>query len=459
MTPTAIAIVCFVLLQLAIGAWASRRIASETDYLVAGRNLPVWLAGMSIFATWFGAESVLGASGAVAAEGLSGARADPLGYTLALVLLGLLFAMRLWKTEAMTLGDVFRQRYGVTVERLAALILIPTSLLWGAAQVRALGQILSFETPLGLEAAIVIAAGIAVAYTFLGGLLGDAITDVLQGGVVLLGLLAMLWAVVDALGGVGQAAGHVTADQLSLLGEGESLLVRLDTWAVPVIGAMVVQETVSRVLGCQSANRARSAALLGGAMYLVFGLVPIALGLLGMHLAPEFVGTEDFIPLLARSILDGPLYVLFAGAMISAILSTVDSSLLAVGALAARNLTIHTKKHLEGRSRPWAARLVVVGAGVVAAAMALASDSIYGLVLLADSLGTAGVAVVVVMALYTRFGGPWAAGSALVTALAVTVAGNLMGEALAPFLASLAASAGVYVAVGLVEGAVRRARG
>src|SRR6187549_2732113 len=90
-------------LQVLMSAWVSRGIRSEDDFLVAGRRISTPLLAVSMFATWFGAETCLGSSGAVYTSGLSGARADPLGYSLCLLLMGLLLAARLWKGGFITL--------------------------------------------------------------------------------------------------------------------------------------------------------------------------------------------------------------------------------------------------------------------------------------------------------------------------------------------------------------------
>jgi solute:Na+ symporter, SSS family len=142
MTLTVAAILAYVILQIGIAFVVSRRIRTEDDYLVAGRSLGPLLASFSLFATWFGAETCIGAAGAVYEEGLSGARADPFGYAVTLVLVGLL-AVRLWSARITTLGDLFRRRYSQAVERLSVVLLIPTSIFWAAAQIRAFGQILA----------------------------------------------------------------------------------------------------------------------------------------------------------------------------------------------------------------------------------------------------------------------------------------------------------------------------
>ena len=181
----------YILAQLGVGFLVSRFVRSEEDYILAGRRLGYGLATFTIFATWFGAETCIGAAGAIYEDGLDGGSADPFGYGLCLVLMGLVFARPLWKRKLTTFGDLFRQRYGVGVERLAVIIMIPTSLLWAAAQVRAFGQVLSAATSLEVNLMITLAAGVVVIYTVAGGLLADAWTDLIQGVVLVVGLVVV----------------------------------------------------------------------------------------------------------------------------------------------------------------------------------------------------------------------------------------------------------------------------
>jgi Na+/proline symporter len=140
MNGTLLAILVYVLAQLGIGWWVARRIRTEDDYLVAGRNMGYGLAIFTIFATWFGAETCVSAAGAIYESGLSGGSADPFGYAVCLFLMGLVFAVPLWKRRLTTMGDLFRQRFSPAVERLAVLLMVPTSLFWAAAQIRSSGQ-------------------------------------------------------------------------------------------------------------------------------------------------------------------------------------------------------------------------------------------------------------------------------------------------------------------------------
>ena len=125
MNPVLIGVLCYVLIQFAIGAWVARRIFTERDYINAGRKIGIVIASFSVFATWFGAEVIVGAAGSVYAEGLPGATIDPFGYAAALIIVGLTVAAPLWNRGYVTFADFFRDRYSQGVERLAVLLILP----------------------------------------------------------------------------------------------------------------------------------------------------------------------------------------------------------------------------------------------------------------------------------------------------------------------------------------------
>jgi Na+/proline symporter len=103
----------------------------RADYINAGRQLGLGIAAFSVFATWFGAEAIVGTAGIVYSEGLVGATIDPFGYAAALVIVGVTIAMPLWRRGYVTFADLFRERYSQTVERLAILLILPGTIIWG----------------------------------------------------------------------------------------------------------------------------------------------------------------------------------------------------------------------------------------------------------------------------------------------------------------------------------------
>ncbi|MBP7148196.1 MAG: sodium:solute symporter, partial [Acidobacteria bacterium] len=322
------AVLVYVVLQLAIGAWISRRIRTEEDYLVAGRRLGYTLSIFTIFATWFGAETCIGAAGVVYAAGLAGGTSDPFGYAVCLFVMGVAFSVPLWRARLTTVADLPRRRYSIAVERVTVLLMVPTSVFWAAAQVRAFGQVLSASSGLAVWVTITVAALVVVIYTVSGGLLADAWTDLLQGIVLIAGLLLLLGAALLRHGV--EPFGAIDPARLRPLGGGqEPLLAVIEAWAIPVCGSVFAAELVARMIAARSPRVARRSTLVASGTYLLIGLIPVALGLFAAVTLPGLEHPEQVLPRLAHELLPAALYPVFAGALVSAILSTVDSSLLA----------------------------------------------------------------------------------------------------------------------------------
>ncbi len=451
-----LAIFAYVALQMVIGVAVSRRIRNEEDYLLAGRSLGPGLATFSLFATWFGAETCIGAAGAVYERGLSGTRGDPFGYTVCIVILAALFAVPLWRAKITTLGDLFRRRYSPRVEQAAVLLMIPTSVLWAGAQIRAFGQVLAQASDgLSVGAGIALAAVTVLVYTTSGGLLADAWTDLVQGLVLTIGLTVVTVLVMSNLGGPAAALAGVSPEQWAWRAPGETTLEVLNRWAVPILGSITAQELVARIVACRSPQVAQRSAWMASGAYLTVGLMPVALGLMATKMSLGAVDGEHVLPVLARQHLPTVGYVLFVGALVSAILSTVDSSLLVAGSLASHNLVVPHLPRISERGKLLAARLGVLAAGLVAWYLALASDSVLTLVEEASGFGSAGILVLMIFSLWSRYGGPASAMAALLAGIAVWIPAHYIYALPYDYLASVGAAFAAYLLVGSVEGRLR----
>jgi SSS family transporter len=439
----------YILAQLAIGVVVSRRIRTESDYLVAGRSFGPVLAAFSVFATWFGAETCIGAAGAVYERGLAGGSADPFGYALCVILAGLIFAVPLWRLRLTTLADVFRLRFDPSVEKLAVILMVPASLFWAAAQIRAFGQVLASASGFEVEAMITFATVVVIAYTMFGGLLADAWTDVVQGIALTIALAVLVWRVL-AVEGTASITELGSAAFNPLGAEPRPFLEIAEEWAVPVIGSMIAAELVARMLGSRSARIARNATVVGGVAYLVIGLMPVGLGLLGATLLPGLEDPEQVLPALAQAYLPTALYVLFVGGLVSAILSTVDSALLTASGLVSHNVVVQLRPGLSERAKVAVARVGVAVFGVAAYVMALRAERVYELVAESSSFASAGIVTVVTFGLFTRIGGVGSAFASLVTGMAAWVLGAYVLELPYPYLTSVAAAVMAYVLAALL---------
>jgi Na+/proline symporter len=446
-----VAIVAYVLVQFAIGIWVSRRMASEADYILAGRRLGTGLVAFSVFATYFGAEAIVASGGAVYEKGLSGALVDPVGYATAIIVVGIFFARALWSRGLTTFADLFRQRYSPGVEQLVVIMLLPGSVIWAAAQVRAFGQIMSANSGLGLIAAITLAAVLVGAYSVVGGLLADAVTDVVQGVAVVVGLIILGAVVAVHVGGVSAGLAAVKPEQLEVLRADAGMLDLIEQLAIPVCGTIVAVELISRFLGARAAAVASLGTVLGGGTYLLVGLIPVFLGLVAPHVTDTIPDSEQIVPRLAEAFLPGVLYVSFVGAVISAILSAVHAALHAPASQISHNIVVRLVPGITDHGKLWSVRFTVMALSVIAYLLSVTSNRIHDLVETASAFGSAGVFVASLFALFTRFGGPAAAYASIAAGMLVWAVGKYAVGMAAPYLCGLLAAGISYVAVALLE--------
>jgi Na+/proline symporter len=225
----------------------------------------------------------------------------------------------------------------------------------------------------------------------------------------------------------------------------------LEAWAVPVCGSLLAVEMLSRILGCRSAATARNATLTGAAMYVAIGLIPVVIGLAGPTLLPNLDEPEQLVAKLAQQHLGTFLYVLFAGAVISAILSTVDSALLAAASLVSHNLIVPLRPAMSERAKILCARAGVVIFGLTAYAIALGGGSIFELAETASAFGSSGIFVVGLFGLFVPIGGRHSAYAALLVGMTVWAAGEYWLDWSTPYVFSLAAALSAYLAVAAFE--------
>lgn len=447
-----VALAAYLGAQVLIGVWLAPKIHTEDDYLVGGRQLGYPLATFSFFATWFGAETCISSAGRAYAEGFSLTSAEPFAYGLTLVLCGLIFAVPFWRLKLTTMADFFLRRYGVRVERLAALLLIPTGILWSAAQLRGFGHVLTTLTEVDIATATVVAGGFCVVYTVLGGMLADAITDLIQGIVLIVGICLLAGAVIVYHGSIGATMAAIDPARITLVPPDVSptFFSLLEEYAIPIGGSVVAVELISRAISTRTPAIARNSAVIAGGLYIAVGALPVMLGLLAPTLVGSLDDAEQVLPILAQRMLPTAGYVVFLGALISAILSTVNTILLVAGGLLAHNLIAPMWGVTDEARKLRLARYGVFGFGLLSLYLALGGRNVAELVEESSSFGTAGMLVVVSFGLFSTFGGSRAAVLTLVGGLVSYAVGSAV-DVPYPFLTSLSVSIVLYVAAGMFE--------
>lgn len=380
-------VILYLVLSLGIGVYASMRVHTSRDFVVAGRNLPMPVVTATVFATWFGAETVLGTSAVFVQKGLGGVVADPFGASLCLIVAGIFFAPLLYRMNLLTLGDYYRNRYNRTVELIMTVCIMISYLGWVAAQVTALGLVFNVVSngAISQQEGMFIGVAIVLAYTMFGGMWSVALLDFVQMTVIMAGLLLIAVLVSEQAGGVANVVSHAqAAGKLQLFPSGG-----IEVW-IPFLGALLTmmlgsipqQDVFQRMTSAKTEKIAVRGTVLGGLLYFAFAFVPMFLAYSATLIDPKFFGAlieNDSQMVLPRLILNyTPMIakVLFFGALLSAIMSTASATLLAPSVMFTENILKHIAlKHMSDQQMLRIMRAIVLAFGCLVLWFALNSES------------------------------------------------------------------------------------
>jgi SSS family transporter len=380
-------VVAYLLVTIAIGLWAARRVQNSKDYVLAGRSLPLYMNTATVFATWFGAESVLSVSVEFSKSGMGGIIADPFGSSICLVIVAIFFARAFYRMDLLTIGDFYRKRYGKTMELGTSVVIAVSYLGWTAAQLTALGLVFSTLTDgaVSLQTGIVVSGVFVLAYTIWGGMWSVAMTDFFQSIMIILGLGIIAWVVGDLAGGPGKViAAAFEAGRFEFWPKGgtKEWLAFVTAFLTLAIGSIPQQDIFQRVTSAKNERTAVLGSLLGGAVYFCFVFVPIYIVLAALMLEPslgKLLASEDareMQRILPAYILGySPLWiqVLFFGALLSAILSTASGAIIAPTSLCTENIIRPLFPRMSDRQFMLTLRIVLVA--FTAAALVFALNS------------------------------------------------------------------------------------
>ena len=380
-------VVLYLLVTIAIGLWAARRVHNSKDYMVAGRSLPLYMNTATVFATWFGAETVLSVSAEFAKSGLGGIIADPFGSSFCLVIVALFFARAFYRMDLLTIGDFYRKRYGRTMEFGTSVVIAVSYLGWTAAQMTALGLAFSTLTDgaISLPTGIILGAAVVLGYTIWGGMWSVAMTDLFQSVMIIVGVVLIAWVVGDMAGGptkVLAAASEAGRFEFWPKAGTKEWLAFATSFLTLAIGSIPQQDIFQRVTSAKDEKTAIRGTLLGGVVYFSFAFVPIYIVYAGLLIDPslgKLLSTEDaremqqILPAFILSHTPIWIQVLFFGALLSAILSTASGAIIAPTALCTENIIKPLYPRMSDRQFLLTLRLVLVSFTLAALLFALNS--------------------------------------------------------------------------------------
>lgn len=392
-----IGIIVYILGILFIGYYAGRKVKGIGDFLVAGRRLPLWMATGTLLATWFGAGSSMGVAATVFSSGIGAVLADPFGASLSLFLAGIFIVGLLRKLKCLTVTDIIERRFGKWAGIYASLWMIPVYVGWLGAQVLGIGTILNVLLNIPILYGALIGAAIVLIYTVSGGMWAVTLTDLIQVSLIIVGLFIVVPNAVSMAGGYDAvfSAANIKPGELSLAyqgGEG-GITYYIGQWIIMGFGCMVGQDLIQRSLSSRNEKIAISSSIISCFMYLAIAVVPITIGfaarivLAKYNITVESMGGESalenqVLPRMAVLTLGkmNPIFLtLFLSALISAIMSSADSSLLAASSLFTNNVIRSINPRLSDEKLLIVTRVMTVVLLVLATYIALNVQSIYSL--------------------------------------------------------------------------------
>ena len=449
-------VIVYLLVTIAIGLMAAKRVQNSADFAIAGRHLPMAMIVTTTFATWFGSETVLGIPAKFVNGGLHGVVEDPFGAGFCLIFVGLFFAAKLYRMTLLTISDYFRERYGRTVEVACSLIIMVSYLGWVSAQVTALGLVFNLLSNgvVSLELGMVIGVASILAYTLFGGMWSVAITDFIQMIILVVGLSIL------AVFAAGQAGG---ADKVIALAVSQDMF---KFWPEPnmkdilfffasaitiMLGSIPQQDVFQRVMSANSIKAATHGPVIGGICYILFAFVPMFLVVSAMLIMPEQAAAliaddpQKVLPTLVMTQMPFVMQVLFFGALLSAIKSCASATLLAPSVTFTENIWRQFHPHQSDKQELRAMRVTVLVFSllVLGYAIRMQGTSIYEMVSGAYQVPLVGAFVPLTFGLYWKRATTQGAIFALVLGLLtwglflLTPAGDEFPAQLAGVLASL----------------------
>ncbi len=401
-------VLLYLVLMIPISFYASRYVKTTNDFVLAGRNLPFYMALATVFATWLGSDSILGASSYMAQGGFLEVIADPFGAGLCLIIIGLFFARKLYSLNHLTIGDYFEQRYNKTIGTILSLAITLTYFGWVGAQFVALGLVMHWVFGLPLIAGIIISATIVVMYTYIGGMWSVVMHDLVQTAIIIVGLVVILIQVSINMGGFSNIINATPPEFFNLTPENTSSawLAYIAAWMAIGLGSIPQQDVYQRVMSARSAKIAQWAAIGGGLLYFTVVMIPLFLGLAAAQLHPELLqegaDAQMLLPTLIGEHTSLIVQIFFFGALLSAIMSTASAALLAPATLIAENVVKPFFPQITDGYRMQIIQTSIIIVAIGAITLAIQQGDVYELVGSAYSITLVAALVPLTFGLYWK---------------------------------------------------------
>lgn len=413
-------IALYLLGTLAIGWWASRFVKTTSDFITASRQMPMMIVVTEMFSDWFGSETVMGASSEFVEKGLLGVIEDPFGAALCLFIIGVFLARKLYNLNLNTFSTYFRNRFSPRAETVSALMMLPSYFGWISAQFIAIGLIINSISNFPVNQAIFICGFIVMLYTYIGGMYAIAYTDFIEAIFIIGGLVIILFIMLNKAGGIHNVVAHAPQGTFRFLPQPhfKNIIEYIAAWITVGLGSVPQQDVFQRIMSARTEKIAIRGAIIAAFMYLTIAMIPLIIALISTQLYPDLIKVgeknQNLIPLMVLR--EGSLLVqiLFFGALLSGIMSTSSSAILASSTVIGENLVRPFYKNMSDKKLLRIMRISVVGLTIIAAGIAISTKDIYELVGNSSRISLVSLFTPLIAGLYWKKATAWGAMSSMI---------------------------------------------
>ena len=415
-TPVAV-LVAYLAILVALALWSRRETKSLSGFFLAGKKLPFWVVAFSTNATGESGWLLLGLTGmgfAVGAQAYWVVVGEVIGIALSWMLISTRLKRLSDETDSITLPDVISARFNDEkhiLRSIAVVIILTMVAAYVTAQMVASGKALSSFIDMDYTTAVIVGAVIIIAYTFVGGYKAVAYTDVVQGVLMLAGLIIVPAVAISTAGGWQSVTDNLAAQDPALLSmwditgsgiPGWIALVSFMAIGLPFLG---VPQLMVRFMSAKDENELRKARYVSIIVILLFDVGAVTAGMAGRALFPGLEDAETIFPVLSSELFPPLITGVMMVIVLSAIMSTVDSLLLLASSAVVRD----TMQKIVGSAKSDQAlagygKVVTILIGIIGIAFALKEIKfIFWFILFAWSgLGAAFGPVIICMLYYKK---------------------------------------------------------
>ena len=339
----------YLIALLTLALWSRKETRTIQGYFLAEKKLPPWVVAFSANATGESGWLLLGLTGmgyAVGAQALWVAAGEVIGVALAWLMMSRRLKRRADETQSITLPDVLEASVHdpkQILRKISLAIILIMVTFYVAAQMVATGKAFDGFTDLSYTSGLLLGSGVIIVYTFVGGFKAVAWSDLLQGLLMLGGLILLPIVAIDAAGGFSAMLADLTRDDPGLLSvwgpDGESAAGWIAILSFLAIGIpfMGVPQLMVRFMSARSEESLAPAMTISVVVIALFDIGAVLTGMAGRALVPGLEDPETILPILSSTLLHPVLAGMMMVVVLAAIMSTVDSLLILASSAVVRD--------------------------------------------------------------------------------------------------------------------------